>query len=296
MRRRALLITLFGILACATFGQAGHTFSMPSSTLFFWDGGQEIHLVSSATRRLALPAYASPYGQPVVARDGSRVALGLCASPIPETGHLTLGVFSVKQQEWKTYGNFAEIGTPGFSPDATKITFVVKRADRRNALLILDISTGSVSSVDELSNAVVEGPSWSPDGRRLAVVISRSGRWSIVLYDLGTSRLDSLAEGDDPAWSPTGEWVAYFETDTKCVLVHPDGTGRRVIRNTSGWLGYRAFNKRPVWSPDGKQLLLNQLKGEGPNIDVLLADIESGRVVRKARNGLAVIGWVAGAP
>lgn len=295
--RKALLIALFGILGCAAFGQARATFSMPSSTLFFWDGGQEIHLVSSTTKNLALPAYASPYGQPVVARDGGLIALGLHSSPIPVPYHLTLGVFSVKAQEWKTYGDFAEIGTPGFSPDAKKIAFVAKRSDRRGALLILDIPTGSISSVDELSNAVgAAGPSWSPDGKCLAVVLWRLGRWSIVLYDLGTSRLNSLAEGEDPAWSPTGEWIAYFETDTKCALVHPDGTGKKVFKNTGGWLGYKAFARLPVWSPDGKQLLLNQVKGEGPNIDVILVDVASGKITRKARNGLAVIGWVAGAP
>jgi len=74
--------------------------------------------------------------------------------------------------------------------------------------------------------------------------------------------------------------------------VRPDGTETKTVRNLGRIFGYRMFASGVVWSPDGKQLLLNEMKGEGPKIDVMLLDLASGEVKRKSRNGLPVFGWV----
>jgi len=47
-----------------------------------------------------------------------------------------------------------------------------------------------------------------------------------------------------------------------------------------------------VWSPDGKQLLLTEIKGDGPDLDVVLIDLESGRASSKSQNSFSVFGWV----
>jgi len=286
------------LLTQATFAQA--IFSMPGSVLFFWDGALELREVAATNEHaLALQLYPGPWSHPVVARDASRVASGFFATPVPVANHLTLGVFSFTRQEWKTYGNFAEIGAPGISPDGTRVAFVAKQVGGHNAFLILDTSSGMTDSVTQLEAAASgEGPSWSPDGKRLAVVVvQKAGIPAIAVYDLSTSELNVVGKGGDPSWSPTGEWIAYFETGERCILVHPDGTKTKVVRNLGRLLRpYRGFRYPAVWSPDGKQLLLDELKGEGPNIDVMLVDVESGKVTRKSHNGLAVVGWAAWKP
>ncbi|HET9261879.1 MAG TPA: hypothetical protein VFO14_02440 [Vicinamibacterales bacterium] len=48
----------------------------------------------------------------------------------------------------------------------------------------------------------------------------------------------------------------------------------------------------PVWSPDGKQLLLNVSKDGTPLLDVVLLDLASGRTTTKSTSGLPVFAWV----
>ena len=93
--------------------------------------------------------------------------------------------------------------------------------------------------------------------------------------------------------TPNGDWIAYHDSSgQKCILVHPDGTGARTLKAIAGRIfGYRVFGWRIVWSPDGQQVLLNQMKGDGPNLDVLLVDVRNSRSVVKVKNGLPVFGW-----
>jgi len=76
--------------------------------------------------------------------------------------------------------------------------------------------------------------------------------------------------------------------------VHPDGTESRIaVTLKHGWFTYKEFSwGSPVWSPDGKQLLLNVMKNGGPMLDVILLDLQTGRVVTKSKSGLPVFGWI----
>lgn len=122
--------------------------------------------------------------------------------------------------------------------------------------------------------------------------------WVAVL-DIGTGRMQVLGEGTLPVWSPNGEWIAYFDPGyAKCLLVHPDGSGLRVLKklHQSVFFTYRRFGwGGPVWSPNSKQMLLTEMKGNLDHVDVVLLDIETGRETTKARNGLPVFGWATAA-
>ena len=86
--------------------------------------------------------------------------------------------------------------------------------------------------------------SWSPDENRLAVVIERGGLpQQVAVLDLRTRDVQAVGEGYAPAWSPAGEWIAYYARE-KCVLVHPDGTGTKTVKSVSRRFlleGYRSF-------------------------------------------------------
>jgi Tol biopolymer transport system component len=56
-------------------------------------------------------------------------------------------------------------------------------------------------------------------------------------------------------------------------------------------LGYRSFGGQPVWSPDGKELLLNEYKGDLNSLDVMLLDVNTHRMTRLSKDGEEVIGW-----
>jgi Tol biopolymer transport system component len=204
-----------------------------------------------------------------------------------------LGIYSTSSHEWKTYGNFDDIGYTAFSRDGSKVAFVSQQGGK-DQLLVFDVAAERISNAPYPRGMPESGGlSWSPDGKQLAVVIQRGDKPSqIAVLDLQTGDVRAVGEGYAPAWSPTGEWIAYYEGQ-KCILVHPDGTGTKTVKDVSGGLRYRSFNWGLVWSPDGKQLLLNEIKGDGPTLNVMLLDLASGRYSRKSENGLPVFGWAS---
>ena len=93
-------------------------------------------------------------------------------------------------------------------------------------------------------------PAWSPDGRRIAFVSRRNGRWHIYVMrpnGTGVRRLtDSAAEDDSPTWSPDGRRIAFSRGGELFAIASRGGPARRI----GGAVGGEALD--PAWSPDGK--------------------------------------------
>ena len=100
----------------------------------------------------------------------------------------------------------------------------------------------------------------SPDEQHLALVTYRGAEGTLRIIDLGSGATE-LVKGvtgfGDPAWSPDGEQVAYFNADGLRVMAF-DGSGdRRLVEFEPG---LSAGYGRPSWSPDGSHLSV--LSGE----------------------------------
>lgn len=142
-------------------------------------------------------------------------------------------------------------------------------------LYLLDLATEEAHTVDLIipgarprlrPKPVDEGKyiqAWniSPTGKR-AVVEARGDVWTLpakngIPRDL--TRTSGVAERD-PAWSPDGQWIAYFSDATgeyELYIQESDGKGspRQVTRNG------QVFRYNPEWSPDSKRIAFSDKTG-----------------------------------
>jgi Tol biopolymer transport system component len=91
-----------------------------------------------------------------------------------------------------------------------------------------------------------DSPAFSRDGTRLAYVTRGFGRTNpeIWILDLGSGELRSLVSGENPAWSPDGQMIA-FDALSKAWVIKLDGSDRKSV----------AAGLRPSWSPDGGRIV-----------------------------------------
>lgn len=98
--------------------------------------------------------------------------------------------------------------------------------------------------------------SWAPDGSRLAAL--DQGMIEVAGLD-GSHSFIPIGMSDDfdtVDWSPDGNRLAYLHRpEGWLTLVNPDGT--EPVRLSIEFLGEgRAARYGPLWSPDGRQLLV----------------------------------------
>jgi Tol biopolymer transport system component len=154
--------------------------------------------------------------------------------------------------------------------------------------MILDLETGQMTPVPGVSSIDWNTQlSWSPDGKFLAGT-GGHGTGQIVVIDVATGEMKTIAEGRNPSWSPKGDWIAYDWT-----IIHPDGTGARsILERERKWMSWEV-DAPIVWSPDGEKLLLNQQNSDADGSRVIMVDLSTGHAVRIFKNGEVVVsGWV----
>lgn len=287
--------------AAAGVGAGAKTFRIQGAMLLFGNYN-ELRIVTAEEERLIRPPVDVKYNGgyfafPSLAAWGDLVAWGFATeSQVTPNVRIrfALGIYSVAEQRWKTYGDFETIGDASVSPDGTRVAVV---AGQREAprLQIFDVAretftqAGSPRGLPEHAYL-----SWSPDGAQIATVLERGDKPSMVaIIDLATGQVRDLTEGFAARWSPDGQWIAYYSTDEECMLVHPDGTGaKRAWKLKDSWFASKHFGwGAPVWSPDSRQLLFSVVKNDGPALDVVLLDLPSGRTTTKATNAIPVFGW-----
>jgi TolB protein len=145
--------------------------------------------------------------------------------------------------------------SPSWSPDARRIAYVSFEGGV-SGVYVQTLRTGTRERVSARAG-VNSAPTFSPDGRMLALVLSRdTGNLDIHTLDLSTQVLRQLttdaAIDTEPEWSPDGRSI-YFNSDRAGgPQVYRVGTepGARAQRVTYD----RPYNARPRVSPDGKQV------------------------------------------
>lgn len=316
-----LPLALLTTLSRGCWGQDERLITEPGSKLLFaWPYGDLF--VSTPAGNIDIPGPAGPirvegFAIPALSPDGGLISIGLrlpdhtartqcdpsvvtCALPGTTQYMWVMGVYSLREKGWKTYGDFCEAGSATFSPDGTKIAFEAGMRSAfqdcgagKGALLILDLTSGQFTQVPNTAAVIPRAQiSWSPDGRYLAVESGRGSEDSILLIEVGSWVQKTIAVGDDPSWSPKGDWIAYqIGAGMACMIVHPDGTGAKMVLDAFHRFGAWGIVSGAVWPPGEKTILLNE-QSEGASINVVSVDLETGKVKIIAKHTPFIFSWV----
>ena len=99
-----------------------------------------------------------------------------------------------------------------FSPDGNLLAGFVKRERGRN-LVLFDVLDRKVARSIEMPVEQQHGPTFSPDGRKVAFSGNLAGRFDIFEMDLDSGEIVNLTNDEDydgaPAYSPDGTSVVY---------------------------------------------------------------------------------------
>ncbi|HXA45192.1 MAG TPA: LpqB family beta-propeller domain-containing protein [Candidatus Angelobacter sp.] len=114
----------------------------------------------------------------------------------------------------------------------------------------------------------------SPDGSRVAMVLSKSGSaniWVCGADGSGLRRVTTGVEDSSPAWSPDGRWICFAtkKAERRRLAKVPADGGQVEYLSTAG-----APNPtEPDWSPDGKWIAFTSQTGE---FDICVIPAEGG--------------------
>jgi hypothetical protein len=296
------------LVGCVAIASAAgpKTFRIQDSVLLFGNYN-EVWIVNAEEERQVRPPIDVKYNGgyfafPSLSPRGEFVAWGFATESHvawPDVRiRFALGVYSVAQQRWKTYGEFEMIGDASISPDGARVAVVAGQSGALR-LQILDLARATFTQAASPRGLPAHAYlSWSPDGARISTVLERGEKDPVIaIIDLATGQVRELTEGFAARWSPDGQWIAYYSTDDQCMLVRADGTGAKLaLKLKDSWFASKHFGwGAPVWSPDSRQLLLNVVKNDGPALDVVLLDVATGRTTTKVTRGLPVFGWARSA-
>jgi Tol biopolymer transport system component len=107
------------------------------------------------------------------------------------------------------------------------------------------------------------GPTWAPDGSRIAFVRLGNALYVADVRAGAARRIRASSSADDaPAWSPDGKWILFqrqMPTATNLELFVVDPAGKNVRRLTRDPLQQIT----PAWSPDGSRVAFAEQQENG---------------------------------
>lgn len=171
-----------------------------------------------------------------------------------------------------------------WSPDSKSIALAQYDAGEGSHIFLKDLRTGQQKNITAQWvgwRRSFGEPSWSPDGKWLAVTCSKLdiGHDDVCRLTADGDQLQILTRdargifSSSPSWSPHGDKIT-FNREAEIFVMDPNGRNRIRLSQQED-----VSDQRPVWSPDGTKIAFDSnrdaqppFQGIGDDIYVMNAD------------------------
>lgn len=165
---------------------------------------------------------------------------------------------------------------PAWAPEGKRLallgTFYNDTLDKDHRIYVRSPS-GRAKDITSVGSGTA-GIAWSPSGKWLAIGTGlEAWRLAVVNVSSGKTRLVTRYYGDDPAWSPDGQWI-YFLYGTGPIRDGEPrwrGLARRATKRT--WIQKGAVGSEPAWSPDSKKISFARFNANGDGLGIWLSTL-----------------------
>ncbi len=254
----------------------GFSFTVPDAAQYLLSGSNDGNLIGRATDRynksiLVNKSYsgASLRRQAHAFVDDFLQALGrkgIGGTKIAfkvdtgKKGEIYIADFDGHSAQAITHDN-ALVAAPAWVPGRLALCYTSYRLGNPD-IFLHDLTTGQRSGVARYAGSNIS-PAPSPDGSKVAMILSRSGSVDLWVANLDGSGLRQLTKSREdessPCWSPDGQWICFAakirERRSLCKVPASGGPVQRL--STSGV----ANPSEPDWSPDGKWIVFTAQMG-----------------------------------
>jgi len=155
----------------------------------------------------------------------------------------------------------AIVSKPSWAPGRLALYYNSYKLENPD-IFFSDLSTGQRRVVAAYGGSNFS-PAASPDGSKLAMILSKDGQPDVYVTNFAASNLKRLTTGvedSSPCWSPDGQWICFATKigGRRLLAKVPAGGGAVQVIRTTG-----APNPtEPDWSPDGKWIAFTSQTGE----------------------------------
>lgn len=271
------------------------SWSPDGSTLLFTfnPGDTDIYVANAdgSDERLLMSGHAASWSP-----DGSRIEFAVGEAALGSWGSWYVAdvgsgsLVRLGDYSFDDIGNFCW-GTSDnlWSPDGRYVVYETENGANVEGGVYLVPSNGSAPP---LRIGYGSGPNWSPDGAKLAFTGSTGPPYTCAVFTASVAGGEPvlLAEGQNAAWSPRGDLIAFVSV-AEVHVINPDGSGERVVvaQMTSASVPFPGAPYALRWSPDGQKLAF-RFTDSADGTGTYVVDIDNPGQARFVTEGYAE-GW-----
>lgn len=160
----------------------------------------------------------------------------------------------------------------------TRIAYSGITGKRSKSIFVMDIDGENNTRLTK-DKSINLGPTWSPDGSKLAFASYIDGFPNVYVWDIATGHTRQITTNREtnitPSWSPTGSMIAYASSlsgNMEIYTVTATGGNDKRVTNSFG------IDISPSFSPDGNEIVYASERGG--NLHIYRQPAQGGNPVR----------------